>query len=222
MEEICVKIIDGVYLGTYKTAMSKTTLANNKICHVLCVGAEMENIFKNDYNFMKLDVSDAEDENILFNFDAVYSFIEEGREKSGILIHCYGGISRSPTITIAYLIKKLNINLEEAVKFLRSLKPDINPNNGFMERLETFEKNHNRVIEYVYKCSICRKTLFDDSNIDFEHEFSPKKNYSYKRYKKSFVSTDQCASYFLNSLSFLNMNNEIGEKIMCPHKNVNF
>lgn len=68
--------------------------------------------------------------------------------------------------------------------------------------------------------SICRKTLFDDSNIDLDHEFTPKKNYSYKRYKKSFVNTNECTSYFLNHFDNINMNDEKGGKISCPNAHV--
>jgi predicted protein tyrosine phosphatase len=220
MEEICVKVLDGVFIGSYKTAMSKTTLNSNKITHILCVGNEMDCLFKNEFKFMKLQVDDTEDENILFNFESVFNYIEDGREKGGVLIHCYGGISRSPTITIAYLMKKNNLSFEESYKFLLNLKPDINPNEGFLAKLEFFEKIVNKPIENCYKCSICRKTLFDDSNIDLAHEYTPKKNYSYKRYKKSFVNTSECAAYFLNSLSFVNSNSEFGEKLNCPNKNV--
>ena len=71
-----------------------------------------------------------------------------------------------------------------------------------------------------FKCSICRKNLFDDTSLNLEHEFTPKKNYSYKRYKKSFVNTNECSSYFLDHASFVNLDDEIGGKINCPHPNV--
>jgi protein-tyrosine phosphatase len=184
MEEICIKILDNIYIGTYKTSMSKTTLNNNNIKSILCVGNDMQNIFANEYNYMKLEIEDRIDENILFNFEGVYSFIEESLTKGGILIHCRGGISRSPTIILAYLMKKNKIPFEEAYKYLYELKSDINPNEGFLEQLKLFEKQVNKIVENVYKCNICRKTIFDDSFIDLTHEFTPKTNYSYKRYKK--------------------------------------
>lgn len=221
MEEICVKIVDGVYLGSYKTSMSRTTLSARNISHILCVGSEMENILREDYKFMKLDVTDTEDENILFNFESVFNFIEDGKSQGGVLIHCYGGISRSPTIVIAYLMKKNMISFEQAFNTVKELKSDINPNEGFLQKLQIFEKIVNKPIEFYYKCSMCRKTLFDDSNIDFIHEFSPQTKFSYKRYKKSFVNNQQgCSSFFLNSLAFLNT--DLGGKIMCPGKNVYF
>jgi dual specificity phosphatase 12 len=184
MEELCIKIIENLYIGDFKSSMSKSTHNMYNIKSILCVGNDMDNIFKTEYNYMKLEVEDSEDENILFNFEAVYNFIEEGLKNGGVLIHCRGGISRSPTIIIAYLMKSRKIGFEEAYKFLSELKPDIQPNNGFMEQLRLFDKQVNKVVENVYKCSVCRKNIFDDSNIDFTHEFSPKEHYSYKRFKK--------------------------------------
>lgn len=159
MEEICVKILDGLYIGTYKTSMSKTTLNSNSITHILCIGHEMESILKDvkkiliqDYKFMKIEVEDIEDENILFNFNSIYDFIEEGLLNGRVLVHCYGGISRSPTIVIAYLIRKNKLSFEDAFNFVKNLKPDINPNEGFMMKLKLFDKTENKVIDNVYKC----------------------------------------------------------------------
>jgi dual specificity phosphatase 12 len=101
---------------------------------------------------MKIEVEDNEEENILFNFDSIYNFIEEGRESGAVLIHCYGGISRSATISIAYLIKKEKIPFEKAFEILKGLKEDINPNEGFINQLKLFDSQVNRVIENTYKC----------------------------------------------------------------------
>jgi protein-tyrosine phosphatase len=220
MEEIIYKILDGVFLGNFKTSTSKTTLGNYNISHILCVGHEMENLIKKDFTHMKLNVADTDDEDILAEFQSAYEFIEEGREKGGVLVHCYGGISRSPTIIIAYLIQKLKIPFEQAINMLKEIKSDINPNEGFIEKLRIFEKTQIKTAEYLYKCSICRKSLFDDSSIDYKHEFTPKKNFAHKRYKKSFVTTNECSSYFLENASFVDFTDEIGGKISCPYPNV--
>src|SRR5690349_6388717 len=100
------------------------------------------------------------------------SFIEEGINTNGVLVHCYGGFSRSPTILIAYLMKKHNIGFGPAFERLKSIKPDLNPNEGFIEKLKLFEKRLNTNVEFSYKCGKCRKTLFTDVNVDFEHFYT--------------------------------------------------
>jgi hypothetical protein len=168
---------------------------------------------------MILNIQNTEEDNILFNFDSVYDFIEQGLEKGAVLVHSEEGLSRSPVIIMAYLIKKKGISYDQANDIVIQAKPHICPNDAFVEHLKLFEKNVKKVIENVYKCSICRKTFFNDSNIDFVHEFTPKSKYSYKRYKKSFVTSNECSSYFLNSLNTLNLQ-DIGQKLNCPNKNV--
>lgn len=99
----------------------------------------------------------------------------------------FGGYSRSPTIIIAYLMKKNNMGFEDAFNYVKEIKQDIHPNDGFIEKLKYFEKRLFTEIQYIYKCGKCRKTLFNDKNVDFEHFYSPKDKYSYKRYNKVII-----------------------------------
>lgn len=49
------------------------------------------------------------------------------------------GISRSATITIAYVMKKHKMRFEEAFRFVSSKRPQIEPNVGFREQLMRYE-----------------------------------------------------------------------------------
>lgn len=55
-------------------------------------------------------------------------------------MHCAYGVSRSATLIIAYLIKKLKISYEEAFIFVRRKRSVIKPNKGFEEQLRLWEK----------------------------------------------------------------------------------
>lgn len=55
------------------------------------------------------------------------------------MIHCEAGISRSPTITVAYLIYKNNMEALEAYNFVKKLRPIVSPNFGFMGQLMELE-----------------------------------------------------------------------------------
>ncbi|KAL3267863.1 hypothetical protein HHI36_007004 [Cryptolaemus montrouzieri] len=65
---------------------------------------------------------------------------EARSHQKGILVHCLAGISRSVTITVAYLMYKCSLNLNDAFNLVRSRKSNIAPNFHFMEQLLTFER----------------------------------------------------------------------------------
>ncbi len=74
--------------------------------------------------------------------------------------------------------------------------------------IEKFESSCFLKDEFTYKCSSCRKNIFKDSDIESYHKYTPKIQYSFKRYKKSFVNKAECSSYFLKNV----------EKIFCAKK----
>lgn len=45
--------------------------------------------------------------------------------KGGVLIHCQAGMSRSATITAAYLMKVLGVGVDEALDMIRQVRPVI-------------------------------------------------------------------------------------------------
>ena len=58
-----------------------------------------------------------------------------------ILCHCYGGVSRSATIVVAYLMSTHRMSVDEALKLVRSKRQQVNPNSGFMAQLRRWEKD---------------------------------------------------------------------------------
>ncbi|XP_015203775.1 dual specificity protein phosphatase 7 isoform X2 [Lepisosteus oculatus] len=67
--------------------------------------------------------------------------LDEARsQKCGILVHCLAGISRSVTVTVAYLMQKLNLSLNDAYDFVKRKKSNISPNFNFMGQLLDFER----------------------------------------------------------------------------------
>lgn len=56
-----------------------------------------------------------------------------------MLVHCEAGISRSPTICMAYLMRSRRLRLEEAFEIIRQQRAIISPNFSFMGQLLQFE-----------------------------------------------------------------------------------
>ncbi|XP_048872089.1 dual specificity protein phosphatase 6-like isoform X1 [Brienomyrus brachyistius] len=68
-------------------------------------------------------------------------FYKEARSKKcGVLVHCLAGISRSVTVTVAYLMQKLHLSLNDAYDFVKQKKSNISPNFNFMGQLLDFER----------------------------------------------------------------------------------
>lgn len=59
----------------------------------------------------------------------------------GVLVHCVAGVSRSVTVTLAYLMQRHRLCLRDAFELVRSRKTDIAPNFHFMRQLHSFERD---------------------------------------------------------------------------------
>lgn len=83
------------------------------------------------------------DSNCISQFFALFfiaSADEARRNDSAVLVHCLAGVSRSVTVTLAYLMHSRMLSFEEAFALVRLRKPDISPNFHFLRQLHAFER----------------------------------------------------------------------------------
>ncbi|CAF1521752.1 unnamed protein product, partial [Didymodactylos carnosus] len=74
------------------------------------------------------------------HFEECITFIKEARENNKIiLVHCSAGVSRSPTIIAAYLIKEFRWSTEKALIYIYKKRNCITPNKGFMKLLFQYQ-----------------------------------------------------------------------------------
>ena len=91
--------------------------------------------------YKQLPISDNPTFHIQEYFIEAIKFIEKVTlEGYNILIHCLGGISRSVTITISYVMIKMKYSAEEGIIYVKKIHPIAMPNPGFVKQLKNFEK----------------------------------------------------------------------------------
>jgi len=99
-------IIPNLYISSYTSARDLDLLKALHITHVVVAGNGLRPHFKDSIKYLHIVIEDWIGEDILSHFDNTFEFIEEGRQKGGVLVHCLAGVSRSSSICIAYLMKK--------------------------------------------------------------------------------------------------------------------
>ena len=132
------QITEKLFLGNEDTARDKAILNKLNVSNILICAEGCESFFKDEYKYKILYIDDAIDENILSWLQEAFEFIDSSEKN--IYIHCVMGISRSPSIVIAYLMYKNKMSYEEAYDFVKNKRNVINPNSGFQEQLKKFEK----------------------------------------------------------------------------------
>uniref|UniRef100_S4RBU7 Dual specificity protein phosphatase n=1 Tax=Petromyzon marinus TaxID=7757 RepID=S4RBU7_PETMA len=137
-----VEILPYLYLGCARDSTNLAALAEHGIRYILNVTPNVPNAFESrrDFVYKQIPVPDHWSQNLSQFFPEAIAFIDEARQKKcGVLVHCLAGISRSVTVTVAYLMQTLNLSLNDAYDLVRNKKANISPNFNFMGQLLDFE-----------------------------------------------------------------------------------
>merc|ERR1712024_412587 len=93
------------------------------------------------FHYKHLEAADNGLQNLRQFFQEAFGFIDEAKKAgAGVLVHCQAGISRSPTIAVAYLMKHYPMAMADAYKFVKTKRSIISPNLNFMGQLWEFEQ----------------------------------------------------------------------------------
>ncbi|KAH3819225.1 hypothetical protein DPMN_120959 [Dreissena polymorpha] len=147
-----VEVIPHLFLGNAKNSADLNVLKNCGITYILNVTPNVPNKFEEDntFKYMKIPITDHLSQNLSRFFPQAIAFIDEARDlKQGVLVHCLAGVSRSVTITVAYLMQTKKLSLNAAYDYVKTCKPNISPNFNFMGQLLEFQRSLGTAI----KCS---------------------------------------------------------------------
>ncbi|XP_044313457.1 dual specificity protein phosphatase Mpk3 [Drosophila rhopaloa] len=141
--EAPVEIIPGLlFLGNASHSCDSNALQKYNIKYVLNVTPDLPNEFEKSgvIKYLQIPITDHYSQDLAMHFPDAIQFIEEARSaNSAVLVHCLAGVSRSVTVTLAYLMHTRGLSLNDAFTMVRDRKPDVSPNFHFMQQLQSFE-----------------------------------------------------------------------------------
>jgi len=135
------QILPNLFIGARKDATNAATLARLKIGSIVNVTKDCPNQFEDSIQYLQIPVDDHWSQDLIQYLDQAIAFIDESRRKNvAVLVHCMAGISRSPSITIAYVMRDQKMTLNDAYNFVKSKRPAISPHLDFLGELMEYEK----------------------------------------------------------------------------------
>ncbi|XP_068611678.1 dual specificity protein phosphatase 16 [Brachionichthys hirsutus] len=135
-------VLPYLFLGCQRDVLNQDLMQQNDIVYVLNASNTCPKPdFIPESHFLRVPVNDSFCEKILPWLDPSVEFIEKAKASNArVLVHCLAGISRSATIAIAYIMKRMDLSLDEAYRFVKDKRPTISPNFNFLGQLLDFEK----------------------------------------------------------------------------------
>eukprot|EP01134_Creolimax_fragrantissima_P001406 CFRG1406T1 len=137
------EVLDYLYLGNKRNSADIDNLKNLGITHVLNVAKECTQPLEKSLGlqYKNVPLLDSTEEDILSILEETIRFIDDAKLSSGkVLVHCVGGISRSVSVVLAYLVRTHGMTLDTAYAFMKERKSNISPNISFMGQLLEFSK----------------------------------------------------------------------------------
>jgi predicted protein tyrosine phosphatase len=117
-------------------------MQQNGITYILNVSTTSPKpAFIQEGHFLRIPVNDSYCDKLLPFFQDAFQFLDKVRESNSCaLVHCLAGISRSPTLAIAYIMRYLGMTTDEAYKYVKDKRPTISPNFNFLGQLLEYEQ----------------------------------------------------------------------------------
>ncbi|KAF9553220.1 phosphatases II [Agrocybe pediades] len=131
-----------LYLGSLSALQDPTLLRHHRITHLVQVldVPWLPLSEKDGYTCYKIPVGDEETVDLRPFLENVCSWIWEVLRGGGnVLVHCQQGISRSPAIIIAYLMRFHRMSYASASSYVLKTRACIKPNKGFVRTLQEWE-----------------------------------------------------------------------------------
>jgi protein-tyrosine phosphatase len=203
-----------LFLGSKNDASNLDQLKSHGITHILNVADNVENFYPDQFNYCNLNVQDfGKDEGISRTFQTAFKFVQdaifiaedgdkftENGKNHKILVHCFGGLNRSPTIATAILMKFDNLSLKEAFEYIANRRPAVDiledNRNQLISFEEGFRRSHSSTmdpIDFTYVVEAAKSSTSFKRDYESSSANRRKRNNSTPKRSEKLASTSEDA-----------------------------
>lgn len=133
---IVSKVLPWLYIGNCTSAHSITLLRQHHIRMIINLHEEHSDPIFDDIEYRLIPLVDG-DGNNWEDIEKILKVMDEGKKLGNVLIHCCGGMSRSPFITLAYLVLRQGWSMGKALTWLKNVHPITNINPELLAMLKS-------------------------------------------------------------------------------------
>ncbi|KAG5351753.1 hypothetical protein C0989_005008 [Termitomyces sp. Mn162] len=136
-----------LYVGSLSAVQDKDLLVQHGISHLVQVlDAPWIPVSEKDgFNCHRIQILDHSSVDLKPHLEAACNYIDRALQTgTNVLVHCQQGISRSPAVVIAYLIRNHGMSYDNAFAFLKRKRACVKPNSGFVAALREWEAEWRR------------------------------------------------------------------------------
>jgi protein-tyrosine phosphatase len=135
-------VIPGIFVGGERAASNKQLLLDNHITHVINLsGITTNNYYTDTFQYFTVFMYDNDFEELPLAFWDAVTFLKKAMDVGGTtLVHCRRGICRSAALVAAFLNSEKALPLDSAIALIKSKRPIVNINPGFLDQLYSHEK----------------------------------------------------------------------------------
>lgn len=139
------QILPNLFMSGFSSAKSLKAIKENQISHIINLTSQhCENPHQEIIEYSNFRLSDNSSFNLLGQLSnitqEIHNKIQIGKK---VLVHCKMGVSRAPSIVIAYLILKRGMTYNSGFDYVLGINPKIAPNLGYLMQLQNLETKEN-------------------------------------------------------------------------------
>ncbi len=140
-----------LYLGSSQTSKNLDGLHSLNITHIVNLAGKCH--YPSEFTYGIFHIEDGLSKTKFEkNLPLILQFIDQARqEKSSnrVLIHCRGGISRTPFIAIIYLIHSMNMSLIDAYNLVKKHRPQIHIHEEHCKILLDYDQSNSCTLDIL-------------------------------------------------------------------------